>query len=53
MVHIAKLFLHYGCQSGLGIQMQVTMELLLTILGLSPQLLQESFISYTKWITTS
>jgi hypothetical protein len=31
--------------------MQVTMELLLTELGISAQLLQESFVRYEKWIT--
>ncbi len=31
--------------------MQVTMELLLTELGISAQPLQESFVRYGKWIT--
>jgi hypothetical protein len=45
-----KLLVHYGCQSSLGIQMQVTMEFLLTELGISAQPLQESFVRYGKWI---
>ena len=40
---LTKLLVHYGCKSGLSIQLQVTMELLVTKLGLSMQPLQESF----------
>jgi hypothetical protein len=50
---MAKLLIHYGCQSGLGIQMQVTMELFLTELGISAQPLQESYERYGKWITST
>jgi hypothetical protein len=50
---ITKLLIHYGCTSGIGIQMQVTMELLLTELGVSLQPLQESFVTYGKWITNT
>ncbi len=51
IAQITKLLVHYGCQSSLGIQMQVTMELLLTELGILAQPLQESFVRYGKWIT--
>ena len=50
---ISKLLVHYSCQSGLGIQMQVTMELFLTELGISAQPLQESYERYGKWITST
>jgi hypothetical protein len=50
---ITKLLVHYGCKSGLGIELQVTMELLITELGLSPQPLQESFATYGKLITNT
>jgi hypothetical protein len=50
---ITKLLVHYGCKSGLGIEMQVTMELLITELGISRQPLQESFESYGKWVTNT
>jgi hypothetical protein len=50
---ISKLLVHYGCQSGLGIQMQVTMELFLMELGISAQPLQESYEQYGKWITST
>ncbi len=43
VAQISKLLVHYGCQSGLGIQMQITMELLLTELGILAQPLQESY----------
>jgi hypothetical protein len=50
---ITKLLVHYGCKSGLGIEMQVTMELLITELGILQQPLQESFESYGKWVTNT
>jgi hypothetical protein len=50
---VTKLLVHYGCKSGLGIQMQVTMELLITELGWSRLPLQESFETYGKWITNT
>jgi hypothetical protein len=51
IAQITKLLVHYGCQSSLEIQMQVTMELLLTELGILAQPLQESLVRYGKWIT--
>ncbi len=50
IAQISKLLVHYGygCQSGLGIQIQVTMELFLTELGISAQPLQESYEQYGK-----
>jgi hypothetical protein len=53
VVQITKLIVHSGCRSGLGIQVSITMELLLTELGLWTQPLQESFISYGKWVTNT
>jgi hypothetical protein len=53
LAQINNLLVHYGCISGLGIQMQVSMELLITELGISPQPLQESYAKYGKWITHS
>jgi hypothetical protein len=50
VAQITKLLVHYGCQSGIGIEMQVSMELFLTELGISAQLLQESYVRYGKWI---
>ncbi len=46
---VTKLLVHYGCTSGLGIKMQVTMELFATELGLSLQPFQESFAIYGRW----
>jgi hypothetical protein len=53
VAQISKLLVHDSCQSGLGIQMQITMELLLTELGISAQPLQESYERYGKWITST
>ncbi len=51
LAQITKLLIHYSCRSGLGIQMQVSMEVLITKLGLSTQPLQESYVTYGKWVT--
>jgi hypothetical protein len=53
LAQINKLLVHYGCQSGLGIQMQVSMELLITELGISSQPFQEPYGTYGTWITHS
>ncbi len=53
IAQISKLLVHYDCQSGLGIQMQVTIELFLMVLGISAQPLQESYKRYGKWITST
>jgi hypothetical protein len=53
LAQIIMLLVHYGCISGLGIQVQVSIELLITELGISPQPLQESYAKYGKWITHS
>jgi hypothetical protein len=50
---VTKLLVHCGCKSSLGVQMQVTMELLITKFGRSRQSLQESFETYGKWITNT
>jgi hypothetical protein len=50
VAQITKLLVHYGCPSGIGIEMQVSMELLLTKSGISAQPLQESYVQYGKWI---
>ncbi len=48
LAQITKLLIHYGCQSGLGIQMQVSTELLITELGISSQPFQELYATYGK-----
>jgi hypothetical protein len=53
VAQLTKLLLHYGCRLGLGIQMSVTMELLLTKLGMSLQPLQASYTDYGKWVTNT
>ena len=53
IAQVAKLLTHYGCRSGVGIQLQVSMELLIIELGLSAQPLQEPFEKYGKRVTHS
>jgi hypothetical protein len=53
LAQITKLLVHYGCCSGIGLQMAVSMELLTTELGVSSQPLNESFLKYKKWVTHS
>ncbi len=43
VAQITKLLVHYGCRSGIGLEMSVSMELLITELGLSAQPFCKSF----------
>ncbi len=45
--------MHYGCHPGNSLQIAVSMELLMTELGVSSQPLGESFQKYEKWVTHS
>ena len=40
-----KLMMHYGCQSSVGLRLQMSMEFLIIELGISLQPLQESYVS--------
>jgi hypothetical protein len=51
VAQIAKLLIHYGCRSGLGLEMSVLMELLITEPGISAQPLCKSFLKYGNWVT--
>jgi hypothetical protein len=46
-----KLSTHYGSSSGLGVHMQVSMEVFIIEGGVSMQLLSEPFSRYGKWVT--
>ena len=46
-----KLLTHYGSSSGLGVHMQVSMEVFIIEGGVSMQLLFEPFSRYGKWVT--
>jgi hypothetical protein len=46
-----KLLTHYGSSSGLGVHMQVSMEVFIIEGGVSTQLLSEPFARYGKWVT--
>ena len=40
---VSKLLVHYGCKTGVGIEMQVSMEIFATELGMSAQPMQVSW----------
>jgi hypothetical protein len=46
-----KLLTHYGSSLGLGVHMQVSMEVLIIEGGVSMQLLSKPFSRYGKWVT--
>ena len=48
---VNKLLVHYGCKNAIGLELQVSMELLVVELGISTQPLRESFLRYNKWVT--
>ena len=48
-----KLFMHYGCRTALGAELQTSLEILVIDLGLSFQPFQVSYIHFGKWVTTS
>ncbi len=51
VAQINKLLMHYGCSSGLGIHMQVSMEMMIIEGGILTQILLEPFSRYGKRIT--
>jgi hypothetical protein len=51
IAQVTKLLIHYGCQLGIGIQLQVSLELFIIELGVSSQPFQEAFAKYGKWVT--
>jgi hypothetical protein len=53
IAQIAKLFTQFGCRPGVGIQLQVSIELLILELGLGAQPLQESYEKYGSRTTHS
>ena len=48
---VTKVLIHYGNQSGLGLELQTSMELMIIELGISEQPLGESYLHYGKWVT--
>lgn len=48
-----KIMMHYGCQSSVGLKLQMSMEFLIIELGISLQPLQESYARYGKFVTHS
>jgi hypothetical protein len=52
LAQMTKLLTHYGTKSGVGIYMQISMELLVTELGVSLQPLAQSYPLYHDWVTS-
>ncbi len=48
---VTKLLIHYGNGSGLGLEMQASMELMIVELGILGQPLGKSYLRYEKWVT--
>ena len=46
-----KLMMHYDCITGVGLKIQLSLELLTLKMGISSQPLQESYKRYGHWIT--
>ena len=46
-----KIMMHYGCSTGEGLKIQVSLELLTLEMEISSQPLQESYKRYGHWIT--
>ncbi len=52
-MQLSKLLTHYGCPSGVGVYLQISMELLVIKLGLSLQPLQMDYSRYQECCTHS
>jgi hypothetical protein len=50
VAQVNKLLTHYSCSSGLGIHMQVSMELLIIEGGVLCQVLFEPYSQYGRWV---
>ena len=53
VAQLTKLLLHYGSESGVGIHLQTSMELMVIELGNLLQPLQADYSSYQGWVTHS
>ncbi len=53
IAQLSKLLTNYGCDSGLGIHLQNSMELMIVEGGVSAQILSLPFSCYSKWVTHS
>ncbi len=51
IVQMNKLLNHYGCNTGMGIHMQLLLELLITKAGVSLQPLTTPFNRCKNWVT--
>jgi hypothetical protein len=53
IAQLNKLLINYGCNSGLRLHMQTSMELMIIESGVSNQLMSLPYQRYSKWVTHS
>ncbi len=51
IAQISKLLANYGCNTGLGIHLQTSMELMVIECGVSCQILAQPYQIFSKWVT--
>ena len=51
IAQISKLLTNYGCNTGLGIHLQTSMELMVIECGVSCQILAQPYRTFSKWVT--
>jgi hypothetical protein len=51
IAQLSKLLTNYGCNTGLGIHLQTSMELMVIECGVSCQILAQPYQTYSKWVT--
>jgi hypothetical protein len=51
IAQINKLLTNYGCNTGLGIHLQTSMELMVIECGVSSQILAQPYRTFSKWVS--
>ena len=51
IAQLSKLLTNYGCNTGLGIHMQTSMELMVIECGVSCQILAQPYCTFSKWVS--
>ena len=51
IAQISKLLTNYGCNTGLGVHLQTSMELMVIECGVSCQVLAQPYSTFSKWVS--
>ena len=51
IAQVSKLLTNYGCNTGLGVHIQTSMELMIIEGGVSNQILAQPYQRYSKWVS--